>query len=189
MAQVSFGIKGGLNSSSLKNYEKLFAIKDMPPDIQACMENEQRVGFNLGIFLQLEVPYTNFFFQPELLFSNQGSKAKEEYRTALNGIDFTHKSSHQITLNYLQLPVYLGYKLRLGASSILVGAGAYYAYGLWDSKYISENKEFKRSDAGVGLMAGLEIRKFQIKADYDYSLLTSSSLRNRTFKVAFGYIF
>jgi len=200
VAQVQLGVKGGVNISSVSNYNKAFKSDLLSSDIDVKIDNKQKTGFNVGLFAQIDVAYTNFFIQPELLFTSQGAKANESYKTELGGIDFVNDNDHSITLNYFQVPIYLGYKLDLIVMDFIVGAGPYFAYGLWASDDLFDDKAFQRFDAGLALIAGFEISRLQITAGYDLGLTNggkdkfwdgkkSSSLRNRNFKIGIGYFF
>lgn len=200
VAQVRFGVKGGLNISSLTSYDKVFRNKDLSEIIDIKIDNNKKLGFNMGIFAQIEVPYTDFFIQPEVLFTNIGSKVEEKYNTVIDGISLSHKDKHTMNLNYLQMPIYAGYKLNMGAANFIFGAGPYFSYALWGSDDIFDNKEFGRFDAGLSAMVGIELDSYQISFGYDLGLVNigkdkvwnnkkSSSLCNRDIKISFGYFF
>ena len=74
-SQASFGVKGGLNLSNVTNSDA-----------------DMKMGYYGGLFGEYQV---NDFFgvAGELLYSNQGTKGKEE------GVDIT------INMNYLNIPV------------------------------------------------------------------------------------
>lgn len=81
-AQVSFGVKAGLNLSSLVNYERLeISLGDGP----------KNVGFYLGGYAN--IPFTKkFSFQPELQFSRRSSQG-----------------FNLVNLDYIELPILIVY--------------------------------------------------------------------------------
>ena len=70
------------------------------------------------------------------------------------------------------MPVYAGYKIKAGSFlHILVAAGPYFAYGISGSECAyGDDGMFKRFDAGLSVMAGVEINNLQITAGYDFGL-------------------
>ncbi|ROH99732.1 porin family protein [Chryseobacterium daecheongense] len=84
---VAFGIKAGMNVSSLSKDEGLD-------------DQKSKIGFNGGVFANIPVA-SSFSVQPELLYSQYGSKA--EY-TILGD-----KYSSSTNLDYLTVPVMFQY--------------------------------------------------------------------------------
>ena len=75
------------------------------------------IGFHGGVKAMIPIA-TEFYFQPGLLFSTKGSK------TTYNSI------TSNLKLSYLELPLNLVYKSRLGSGSLLLGFGPYVGYGI-----------------------------------------------------------
>jgi len=81
-AQVHFGIKAGMNASSL-NYE---GNTDM----------QSKIGFNAGVLAHIHSNNSQWALQPELYYSAEGAKYKSNSDESLN-------------LGYLNLPVLVQY--------------------------------------------------------------------------------
>lgn len=193
-AQVKIGVKGGFNAASQSGWGDLLEYEDEDLDYSSKFKS----GFHLGLMLQLDLP-GSFFLQPELLFSNQGLKQELKF----DG----EKDSESSTLNYLQLPIYAGYKFDAGLGlKVIVGVGPYFAYGISGSDDVFDGDKgfMKRFDAGLTAMAGVEISKFQVTLGYDFGLVDAmdangwktlkdlgglSSIRNQNIKVSVGYFF
>ena len=79
---VHFGIKAGLNASSL-NYNN---NSDM----------QSKIGFNAGILAHIHTSSKMWAIQPELYYSSEGAKSKSNSNKSLN-------------LGYLNLPVLIQY--------------------------------------------------------------------------------
>ncbi|MDR0865546.1 MAG: PorT family protein [Candidatus Symbiothrix sp.] len=188
-AQLRFGIKGGLNLSTLSDYSDVLKVKSLQLDDDMDGKALMRSGLHLGVLAQLDLPL-DFFVQPEVLFSLQGVKEK------ING-----KSSTE-ALNYLQIPVYVGHKFNAGFGlDVIVGAGPYFAYGVSGTKNIFD--VFKQYDVGAAAMAGIQISKLQVTLNYDFGLidiydnvwetakevLKNATISNRNLKVSIGYFF
>ncbi|MDR0412342.1 MAG: PorT family protein [Dysgonamonadaceae bacterium] len=173
-AQVKYGVKGGLNVSTLSGYADV-------------VDTKQKPGFHVGVVSQVNFP-SRVFIQPELLFSKEGIKAKWFRK-------YTSRS-----LNYLQLPVYIGYKIDAGwGLNIIAGAGPYLACGVGGT-----DKPFKdiyrRFDAGLSGMGGIQFEGFQLTLGYDLGLCDQhksafkrvtpySRTANRNLKVSLAYLF
>lgn len=82
-----FGIKAGMNVSSLSTEETL-------------SDQSSKIGFNAGVFMNAPIA-ENFSIQPELLFSQYGQKAVYES----GGIKRTYTDD----LSYITLPVMFQY--------------------------------------------------------------------------------
>ncbi len=92
-----FGIKGGVNVSSLSKDSNL-------------TDQKTKIGFNAGIFMNAAVS-ENFSIQPELLYSQYGSKVEDITTSSAGGITTTNKSSYSTNLDYITVPVMFQYKL------------------------------------------------------------------------------
>jgi hypothetical protein len=194
----TIGLKGGLNLSTISGYEDVFnAMKDLHipgvPDISGYSTG-YAAGFHFGLMFQYDLP-ANFFLQPELLFSTQGLKEEA-----------TGHEAETSRLNFLQVPVYAGYKIDAGLGlNIILAAGPYLAYGISGSEgAYGDDGTFKRFDAGLSAMGGIQFNKLQITAGYDFGLVDQidvdgwntlkdilglSSVQNRNIKISAGYFF
>jgi hypothetical protein len=155
-AQVSFGILGGINFQNLNG-------KDYGGD---KLENDMIIGYHAGVNVQIRVA-PEFYFQPGLLFSTKGAK------NVGNSLTTTTK------LSYVELPLNMVYKGKLGKGYVMVGFGPYVAYGI-GGKVITEGGNakletkitfqnvvesgdalltpyFRRLDAGGNIFAGYEL--------------------------------
>lgn len=90
LAQVDFGLKGGLN---------IVNNKTVGPTPEYTDNRKFRPSYHLGVFTI--IPFKDrFFVQPEFLFSNKGFKFAPK-----NGRD-----AGNLHLNYLNLPILIGYQ-------------------------------------------------------------------------------
>ena len=149
-AQVQLGVRAGANIATTKN-------------LTAFPEN--RLGWYGG--LKANIPLsTNFFLMPELIYSSKG------YSTDNQGV--TERFRYKI--NYLNLPVMLGYSFD-SRSSILFGAEIGYflnARGKSRNYNYDATKNFAPDfDASIGI--GLEhaiSRRIGVEARYNYGFRT-----------------
>jgi hypothetical protein len=191
-AQVRYGLKGGLNLSTISGFED--ANKALADVTIPGYSTGYAAGAHIGFIFRYDLP-AKFFLQPELLFSTQGLQEEA-----------TNRKAETSRLHFLQLPIYAGYKIKAGSFlQILVAAGPYLAYGINGSEgAYGDDGMFKRFDAGLSVMAGVEIDKLQITAGYDFGLtdqmdvngwntakdvLGLPSILNKNIKVSVGYFF
>lgn len=91
-SDVRFGVKGGMNVSSLS--------KD------ASLEDQKsKIGFNAGVFATIPVA-ESFSIQPELLYTQYGSKA---VYTDFENNNNSLKRSYTTNLGYIAVPVMFQY--------------------------------------------------------------------------------
>jgi hypothetical protein len=188
-AQVNYGVKGGLNVSTATGYSKV-------------METKHKPGFNIGLVTQVNLP-SNVFIQPELLFSQEGIKGKipSKLLSSKEGVKGkTKKDFSNRHLNYLQLPVYIGYKFDAGLGlNVIAGVGPYFALGLDGTDKAFKNT-LKRFDIGFSAMGGIQFEKIQLTVGYDLGLADIrksemkkgtglSRISNRNLKVSLAYLY
>lgn len=207
--EIKFGVKGGLNISSLRgNY---------PSEIE---KTESSIGFNIGGFAEYQIN-DKFSLQPELLFSTQGGKVQ------FGNVDIV---TQQTKLSYLQLPVMLKYKIidklhiEFGPQiGYIVGARSQWEYK--DSESSSNNEsltidllndgtykflgttfaikpKLNRLDFGLNIGASFDFtEKFFVQTRYNFGLTTidenstngsstnSWNLKNSVIQISTGYKF
>lgn len=164
-----------------------------------------KTGLLLGIKGELAIPaisndiYLDFGMQ-------LSAKGYKNTYWILNQSDIMSSTTN---INYLVIPVHLGYKVKCSESiSLFANTGPYAGVGLWgkkkffknDKKYDSSNKvfsknEFERFDYGWGVNIGMEYAKhFQLTLGGDWGLKNISKVdnwkyRNRKFTISLGYLF
>lgn len=88
--QTSFGLKGGLNSANYYDSE---------------FETERLQRFNFGVFATFELENLPISFQPELYYTQKGSKSSFQYRDIIyRGI---------LKANYIEFPILANYTFGL----------------------------------------------------------------------------
>lgn len=98
---VTFGVKAGLNASTLSQYDRYDGYDN---------DQKMKAGFNAGVFVNIPVA-EKFSIQPELLFNQLGSKSEEKYEFFINSDVLRQKFDYKTTLNYLSLPVMVQYNI------------------------------------------------------------------------------
>ncbi|WP_395057611.1 porin family protein [Flavobacterium sp.] len=106
--EIKFGAKAGLNLST---------IKATPPSINGAIviapDNKMAVGFHVGGFAEIGIT-EKFAFQPELLFSMEGSKfeANESGSETFGGDTYTYSDVNKTTVktSYINIPLLAKFK-------------------------------------------------------------------------------
>ncbi|MDD4778245.1 MAG: porin family protein [Fermentimonas sp.] len=182
-AQVSLGIKGGVNMSNLYGDE---------------VTNENiKIGFNVGLLADIDFSY-NSAIQTGLFFTTKGFKYDSE------NLDYTEN------LMYLQLPVHYAYKLDVSPGTrVVFHAGPYAAYGVGGSRKLDVGEsgslevdkifgdgdfQYKPFDAGVGLGVGAEFGPILVDLGWDFGLVNisnanDSNVKNQNAYLSLGYKF
>ncbi|MDR2058092.1 MAG: PorT family protein [Dysgonamonadaceae bacterium] len=152
---VQFGVRGGVNFSTFSGLDKALDLINEATGTERTLKNENKTAFHAGFICRINLSQNRFFLQPELLVSLQGDKGKEGEEPRADD------------LYYLQMPVYLVYKMPVSQGcDILLGAGLYGAYGIYGSGKTFD-EEFKRLDYGFSFMGGLQFGKIQLTGAYD----------------------
>lgn len=177
-AQVSLGVKGGVNMSNFYGDE---------------LDNENlKIGFNVGLLADYEFSY-NSAVQTGLFFTTKGFKYDSQ------ALDYTEN------LMYLQLPVHYAYKLDVSPGTrVVFHAGPYAAYGVggsrkaklgnlsgeWDVDKIFGDgaRQYKAFDAGLGLGVGAEFGPILVDLGWDMGLVNISNTDNGNIKNQNAYL-
>lgn len=190
--KVKLGVKAGLNLSSLSFDE-------------SELNSSNKTGFTAGVMV--EIPLTkNFSLQPELLYSQQGSKSSFFDSDVTNS---QYKST--ITLNYLNIPVMLKYYVLKGLSlqagpqiGILLKANNKYQDNFlgYDNHESFDLKDYSTGvDTAVNFGLGYQFKdRFYTDLRYtisysnvfkegDANHFINNDMKNRVFQITIGYFF
>lgn len=180
--EVEYGVKGGLNVASLRGSDKGF---------------DSRGGFHIGGFAEIKMS-EQFFLQPELLFSQQGTKGTF---LELAGAQL-YEVENTIRYDYLNIPVMLKFYF-LKDFSLLAGPQIGYLVSAKEKIKVKSislqtdvKNELKELDFGFNFGMGYNFTK-SVFAEATYNLgLTylgkeseMQDIRNRVVQVSLGYKF
>ena len=160
--EVKFGVKGSLSLSNFTGDTNGFDWKS-------------KVGFNAGGFVEIKFS-EKFALQPEVLYSLQGAKIKEE--ETYNG-DYYYYNDQKFNLSYINIPVMFKYyvidKLNIEAGpqiGFLVSAKSKFETIEGFDKYSGKEdvkNSFKSVDFGLNFGAGYDFTE-NISAGVRYNL-------------------
>lgn len=164
-AQLRFGVKAGANASTLFNISSV--VDDHSP----------AANFQIGGVMQYD--FWIFTLQPELNVVRKTVKLNNAYdkfylqqyaELTEDAPALTYSSTH------LELPVNLMYKVNVGKTKIFAETGPFVSLNLGGSfngdatkyKNYAEHMPFRWIDYGVGAGVGLEYKKFQLNAKWNW---------------------
>lgn len=155
--QPKFGIKGGLNLTSLY--------------VDNVSSEHMKAGFNAGVFAKLPVT-KGFSIQPEVLYTVKG--AKDTYSNFVEG-----DGEYRFNLGYVEVPLLAVVNI---APNFNLHAGGYAAYLVSANvKDVNSNgsvqgatdlntENFQSWDFGLVGGLGFDIQNFTLGARYNYGL-------------------
>ena len=187
--QTKIGLRGGLNFSNFLNSPQY------PEDNKYTGTVLTRI--NAG--LQIEIPLNgddDWFLYTGPYYAGKGNRIRS--RNLVPNFD-----TITTYLNYIELPVSIGYKFFEGNNKRLIaGAGVFAGYGFTgkvlyynDPEHTIRNlhkpdNRYKSVDAGFNIVTALEIdKRFGIRLDYSRSLFDISRYKWKQYNNSFGFSF
>ncbi len=184
-AQIRLAAWAGVHSSN-------FLEKNSIPgyDTSSGKYYSSNTGFQIGVLAEIPFGKNNFYLQPGILYSAKGNQYSRFYDTAASQSD-TLYNQHTLNLNYVEIPVYLTWKLpitRDRKNQFYLSAGPYFAFIYSASQpyqnrirqYNSQNYiyssgtedlpvgsgpgNYKTFDMGIAAKAGFELGSVMIGA-------------------------
>ncbi|MCB2196025.1 MAG: PorT family protein [Bacteroidetes bacterium] len=201
-AQIKFGIKAGITSTSIKADD----VINVANDPNATTYNElkvkgqnAKVGFQGGLMARITI--VKLYVQPELLFTSTSGEV--EVSELYNGtvVDGTQKIKEQ-KFNQIDIPIMVGYKI--GPARIQGGPIATIVLNSTSAlkDYNNYEEEFNGATWGYQVGLGLDLgKKITIDAKYEGNLsklgdgikvageTRNFDSRNSQFVVTLGYFF
>lgn len=181
---LRLGIIGGANVSNMNLEQK-----------DRTESSDPLAGFHAGLKAELGFMSSNSgpYLDAALLYSTKGAKLTD---------------NANLRVNYLELPVHIGYKIGLGEHfGLFAHVGPYVGYGLSATaefgdlsyKLFDEKTEspwmMKRFDAGVSAGVGVEmVKNFQVSLNYSKGLTNiakteQAKITNSNVSVSLAYMF
>lgn len=175
-AQLRFGVKGGLNITSVHFDSNL-------------LKSDNVTGFHIGPMIEATMPLLGFGFDAALLYSQKGMESSS------SGVKTTMKTS------YIDVPVNLKWKFGLPIVKAYLAAGPYASFRVGGDKIwnvLSDQLETKSFGAGLNFGAGVEVfNHLQVGFNYELGLtdnfsaekLDLSSNKNRGWTISAAILF
>jgi len=201
-AQISIAPEAGVNLSNASVSTNIFGNNPI--------DTKMKLGLKAGAVVDIPV-VGGLFVQPGAFFSMKGYKVS----SSATVLGITTETTGTSALNYLEIPVNLGYRYTIGdAGSVFVTAGPYLGYAFSgkvkqkstvngttmtdtenDIEFGSKDNEMKPLDFGLNFSAGYQLPMgLYVRAQYGLGLsdLSNTSLashKNRVLAFSVGYAF
>ena len=152
-AQVKFGVKGGLNITSMKFDESV-------------LDKSNQAGFFIGPTVKFTLPVVGLGIDAAALYDQRSAKVADE----------------TLKQQSIQIPVNLRYGIGLGSTaSIYIFAGPQFGFAIGDkSKNIVDNAlEWRLKDSNLSANVGLGLMlldHLQVSANYNVALGTTGEV-------------
>ena len=180
-AQLRVAIVGGVHGSSVKETNTVSNWDSISNNYSS------RTGVHFGFMADMPLSQSSkFYFQPAVMLYNKGRKYSSPYDST--GTIKTYSYSQFV--NYIDVPMNITFKYRLGKNKVMIGAGPYFSFfyngkektetvyndGHYES---TENDDlpigkkpghYKTLDFGMNALAGLEFGRVFLTANYSRGL-------------------
>ena len=190
-AQIRLSAWGGVHSSNLIEKNSIPGF-----DTANGKYYSPNTGFELGVLAEIPLGRYNLFLEPGILYSSKGNQYQRFYDSTVYQND-TLYNQHTLNLSYVEIPLYLTWKLSLSKnqkSHFYLSAGPYFAfiYGANEtyqnrvlqynsSNYIYQSgtedlpvgngpEKYKTYDIGIAAKAGFELGNVIIGAYFSHGL-------------------
>ena len=167
-AQIKFGIKAGITSTSVKTNEVYTISNQTEFDELVVKGKNAKIGFQGGIFSRITI--AKIYLQPELLFT---STSAEIEATAFLGGTPQDQDIREQKFRQIDFPILLGYKfgparIQAGPVGTIILSSDPSLDGFMDMNY---KEEFNGATWGYQVGVGLDLgEKIAIDLKYEGSL-------------------
>jgi hypothetical protein len=171
-AQIKFGVKAGITSTSIKVDEVISDINTIDPDATfdelIIKGKNAKIGFQGGIFSRITI--AKIYIQPELLFTSTGGEVEV---SALLDDGSTYTRIREQKYRQIDFPIMLGYKfgparIQAGPVGTIVLSTDPSLDGFMNMDY---KEEFNGATWGYQVGVGLDIgKKLTIDVKYEGNL-------------------
>jgi hypothetical protein len=166
-AQIKFGIKAGVTSTSIKA-DDVIAVEDQTTFDELVLKSQNaKIGFQGGVFARISL--LKLYIQPELLFTSSSSEV--EVTSLNNGAEVESAISEQ-KYRQIDFPIMIGYKfgparIQAGPVGTIMLSSDPSLNGFMNMDY---DEEYNGATWGYQVGAGLDIlKKLTIDLKYEGS--------------------
>ncbi len=170
MSAAEFGVRGGVNFSSIPSHQKILIGSNGFANHYIEALTDSYVGFHFGVFTRFSIG--DLFIQPELLYTESGQEML--FTTELIDEAPTELKPFSPIYSHLTIPVTVGLyfgPLRVGAGpdfNILLGSTREHLDYLQNGDNISFN--YRDALVGYQVLAGLSLGNLTLDFKYKGSL-------------------
>lgn len=180
-AQIKFGVKGGLNVTSMSLDSEVF-------------DADNRAGWFIGPTIKVGLPLTGLSVDAAALYDQRSADVSIEHTSSV--------ASETVKQQSIQIPINLRYGVGLGSTaSVFAFAGPQFGFNVGDD--ISDiNWEWKKSNFSVNVGLGVSLlNHLQVSANYNIACGTTGEAswgnttksaikgKNNAWQIALAYYF
>lgn len=179
-AQLQFGLKGGLNITTLSFSNDVF-------------KGDNRTGFFIGPMAEFTIPVIGLGLDVAALYNQAGGKLDVPVNNRIESVDQTLKT--------IEVPVNLKWTLGLGSTlGIYFAAGPQFGFNVGRGHF-AEAFDMKKSYTTFNVGAGVKlIRHLQVGLNYNFSINKmakayiddyegSIDMKKNTWQISLAYLF
>lgn len=162
-------------------------------DFVGTVDQSFKLGWQIGAAAEFEI-MSFLYVGANVSFFQKGNK-----------VTYDDGASSKLKLGYLDIPIYVGYKMPLGNISVFGNVGPYTSVAMvgkseYQSEMFDETHEvefggefgYKRFDSGVAFGGGVEFKQYQIKANYSLGFVDivpyeTTTAKNSVFNITATY--
>ena len=188
-AQIRLAAWGGIHSSNLSEQNSIPGY-----DTAYGKYYSSKTGFELGVLAEIPLGKYNLYFQPGIMYSAKGNQYEKFYDSSGVQTD-TLYDQHTLSLNYVQIPLYLTWKIPISRNQrnqFYISAGPYFSFiysvsssyenrvlpynsqnyvfntGTEDHEVGNGPDQYKTLDLGICTKAGFELGNLMLGAYFSH---------------------
>jgi OmpA-OmpF porin, OOP family len=143
-AQVKIGLMGGPQSANITEKNNIPGW-----DTASGRYYTAKSGFHIGIMSEIPLDAgSHFYFEPSILYTQKGRNYQKYYQFSSSDTFNTYNSNQSLTLQYIDIPLNLAYKLPLThkkTTNFILSAGPYISLFYSGKLAVNENDQLSNS--------------------------------------------
>jgi OmpA-OmpF porin, OOP family len=151
-AQIRLAALGGIQSSNLIEKNSILGY-----DTARGNYISPNTGFQLGVLAEIPFGKHNLYLQPGILYSSKGNQFQRYYDSSVYQTD-TLYNQYTLNLNYVEIPLYLTWKLSLAKDQknhFFISAGPYFAF-IYSANQSYQNRVLQYNSSNYLYQSGTE---------------------------------
>jgi OOP family OmpA-OmpF porin len=188
MAQLRLALYGGIHSANVIEKNSLPGWDTTTKPFYSA-----RTGFQIGFLAEIPIGRKGFYFQPGIVLITTGRQYSKYNDSATAALTDTIYEQSALNLSYMEVPLYLTYKIPLSANhknQFFISAGPYFSFFfsgttnlqtriLSSNQFSEENTDlnpgkavdkYKTMDMGISAKAGFELGNVMISGYFSQGL-------------------
>jgi hypothetical protein len=182
-AQIKFGVKGGLNLTSMSTSGNLTNNFD----------KSNRAGFFVGPLVRVQLPITGLAVEAAALYDQRSSDITYYEINNVGGYSYLIPNETTITQKSIVIPINARFTFGLGSLlGVFINAGPQFGFNLgkdtydldaWKSDFnaqwnsVSDQFQLKKSNFSVNVGAGVKVKKLEVGVNYNIAMGKTAEIK------------